>query len=578
MTTADIIFIIINMAGALAVFLFAMKLMSEGLQKIAGSKMRAVLKHITGNPISGILTGTAVTAAIQSSSATTVMVVGFVNAGLLSLAGAVAVIMGANIGTTVTAWISTLFGLGEGSGGFSLPMLLAAISLFFIFSGRDKMKSIGQTVIGLALLLVGMELLQRPLANLDQYPGFLNALGTLSDYGFLSILLFVAIGAILTCLVQASAAMMAITLVMCYNGWIGFDVAVALVMGQNIGTTITANLAALVANTAGKKAARAHLVFNVIGVIITLLVFSPLMRFIAYLTQNITGCSPYAALDDPNYNHESVPMAISLFHTIFNVGNTIILAFFIPQILKIVNWMVKTKTEETEDEFRLTYIEGNWLSTAELNLQSAKSEIEEFSKRVLRMYTFLPSLRTAKTDEDFDSIMDRVAKYENITDHMELELTKFLTKVGSGDISAHASERVSDMLRIIDNLESIGDAVYQIAMTRKNKREDAVHFDDGLNANLAHMSELVQKALDIMDSNLHDYDHVDLDAAYAAEHAINTYRDQLRAQHLDALKHGTYDYSIGNAYSSFYALYEKLGDYVINISEAIDGSRKHTED
>ncbi len=578
MTTADIIFIIINMAGALAVFLFAMKLMSEGLQKIAGSKMRAVLKHITGNPISGILTGTAVTAAIQSSSATTVMVVGFVNAGLLSLAGAVAVIMGANIGTTVTAWIITLFGLGEGSGGFSLPMLLAAISLFFIFSGRDRMKSIGQTVIGLALLLVGMELLQRPLANLDQYPGFLNALGTLSDYGFLSILLFVAIGAILTCLVQASAAMMAITLVMCYNGWIGFDVAVALVMGQNIGTTITANLAALVANAAGKKAARAHLVFNVIGVIITLLVFSPLMRFIAYLTQNITGCSPYAALDDPNYNHESVPMAISLFHTIFNVGNTIILAFFIPQILKIVNWMVKTKTEETEDEFRLTYIEGNWLSTAELNLQSAKSEIEEFSKRVLRMYTFLPGLRTAKTDEEFDSIMDRVAKYENITDHMELELTKFLTKVGSGDISAHASERVSAMLRIIDNLESIGDAVYQIAMTRKSKREDAVHFDDGLNANLAHMSELVQNALNIMDANLHDYDHVDLDAAYAAEHAINTYRDQLRAQHLDALKHGTYDYSIGNAYSSFYALYEKLGDYVINISEAIDNSRKHTED
>ena len=578
MTTADIIFIIINMAGALAVFLFAMKLMSEGLQKIAGSKMRAVLKHITGNPISGILTGTAVTAAIQSSSATTVMVVGFVNAGLLSLAGAVAVIMGANIGTTVTAWIITLFGLGEGSGGFSLPMLLAAISLFFIFSGRDKMKSIGQTVIGLALLLVGMELLQRPLANLDQYPGFLNALGTLSDYGFLSILLFVAIGAILTCLVQASAAMMAITLVMCYNGWIGFDVAVALVMGQNIGTTITANLAALVANTAGKKAARAHLVFNVIGVIITLLVFSPLMRFIAYLTLNITGCSPYAALDDPNYNHESVPMAISLFHTIFNVGNTIILAFFIPQILKIVNWMVKTKTDETDDDFRLTYIEGNWLSTAELNLQSAKSEIEEFSKRVLRMYTFLPGLRTAKTDEDFDSIMDRVAKYENITDHMELELTKFLTKVGSGDISAHASERVSAMLRINDNLESIGDAVYQIAMTRKNKREDAVHFDDGLNANLAHMSELVQKALDIMDSNLHDYDHVDLDAAYAAEHAINTYRDQLRAQHLDALKHGTYDYSIGNAYSTFYALYEKLGDYVINISEAIDNSRKHIED
>ena len=578
MTTTDIIFIIVNLAGALAVFLFAMKLMSEGLQKIAGSKMRSVLKHITGNPISGILTGTAVTAAIQSSSATTVMVVGFVNAGLLSLAGAVAVIMGANIGTTITAWIITLFGLGEGAGGFSLPMLLAAISLFFIFSSRDRMKSIGQTVIGLALLLVGMELLQKPLANLDQYPEFLNMLGTLSGYGFWSILLFVAIGAILTCLVQASAAMMAITLVMCYNGWIGFDVAVALVMGQNIGTTITANLAALVANAAGKKAARAHLVFNVIGVIITLIIFSPLMRFIAFLTQNITGSSPYTAVDDPAYNHDSVPLAISLFHTIFNVGNTIILAFFIPQILKIVDWMVKTKNEDTEDDFRLAYIEGNWLSTAELNLQSAKSEIEEFSKRVLRMYTFLPGLRTAKSDEEFDAIMDRIAKYENITDRMDLELTKFLTKVGSGDISAHASTRVSAMLRIIDNLESIGDAVYQIAMTRKNKREDAVHFDASLNANLSHMSELVQNALNVMDKNLHDYDHVDLDTAYAAEHAINTYRDQLRSQHLDALKHGAYDYSIGNAYSSLYALYEKLGDYVINISEAIDGSRKHTED
>ncbi len=574
MNVWDIVTVILKLAGALAVFLFAMKLMSEGLQKIAGSKMRSVLKHITGNPLSGILTGTAVTAAIQSSSATTVMVVGFVNAGLLSLAGAVAVIMGANIGTTVTAWIITLFGLGDNAGGFSLPMLLAAISLFFIFSGRDKMKSIGQTIIGLALLLVGMELLQEPMSNLNQYPNFLHAISTLSDYGFWSILIFVAIGALLTCLVQASAAMMAITLVMCYNGWIGFDVAVALVMGQNIGTTITANLAALVANTAGKKAARAHLVFNVVGVIITLIVFSPLMNFIAFLTENMTGCSPYAPVDDPLYNRESVPLAISLFHTIFNVGNTIILAFFIPQILKIVDWMVKTKVEDTEDEFRLTYIEGNWLSTAELNLQSAKSEIEEFSKRVLRMYTFLPGLRTAKDDEEFDSLIERITKYEDITDRMEQEITKFLTRVGSGDVSQHASERISTMLRIIDNLESIGDAIFQIAMTRKSKREDAVHFDSSLNANLAHMSELVQKALDVMDANLKDYDNIDLDAAYAAEHDINAYRDLLRAQHLDALKLGIYDYAIGNAYSALYALYEKLGDYIINVSEAIGGKKE----
>ena len=344
--------------------------------------------------------------------------------------------------------------------------------------------------------------------------------------------------------------------------------------GQAIGTTITANLAALVANTAGKKAARAHLVFNVVGVIITLIVFSPLMNFIAFLTENMTGCSPYAPVDDPLYNRESVPLAISLFHTIFNVGNTIILAFFIPQILKIVDWMVKTKVEDTEDEFRLTYIEGNWLSTAELNLQSAKSEIEEFSKRVLRMYTFLPGLRTAKDDEEFDSLIERITKYEDITDRMEQEITKFLTRVGSGDVSQHASERISTMLRIIDNLESIGDAIFQIAMTRKSKREDAVHFDSSLNANLAHMSELVQKALDVMDANLKDYDNIDLDAAYAAEHDINAYRDLLRAQHLDALKLGIYDYAIGNAYSALYALYEKLGDYIINVSEAIGGKKE----
>ena len=578
MNTLDILFIILNLAGALAVFLFAMKLMSEGLQKIAGSRMRAVLSRFTGKPLSGILTGTVVTAAIQSSSATTVMVVSFVNAGLLSLAGAVAVIMGANIGTTVTAWIITLFGLGGSAEGFSLPMLLAAVSLFFIFSHKDRMKSIGQSVIGLALLLIGMDLLQEAMPNLEEYPAFLQALATMSGYGFGSILLFIAIGALLTCLVQASAAVMAITLVMCYNGWIGFDVAVALVMGQNVGTTITANLAAMVANTSGKKAARAHLVFNVVGVIITLLVFSPLMRLIAVMTEGMTGCSPYVPATDAAYNPESVPMAISLFHTVFNVGNTVILAFFIPQILRIVDWMVKAPKEEaSEDEFRLTYIEGNWLSTAELNLQSAKSEIEEFSKRVLRMYTFLPGLRTAESEEDFDAIMARITKYEDITDHMELEITKFLTKVGSGDVSQHASERISTMLRIIDNLESIGDTIYQIAMTRKNKREDAVHFDAGQNANLEHMRELVEKALEVMDRNLHDYDHVDLDAAYAAEHEINAYRDRLRAQHLDALKLGVYDYAIGNAYSSLYAQYEKLGDYAINVTEAIDSSRKHVE-
>lgn len=547
--------IIINFAGALAVFLFAMKMMSEGLQKAAGSKMRAILGRITGNPLSGILTGTAVTAVIQSSSATTVMVVSFVNAGLLSLSGAVAVIMGANIGTTVTAWIIALLGLGGGSGAFSLPMLLAAISLFFIFSKRESLKPVGETVIGLALLLVGMDLLQGAMPNLEQYPALLEGIASLSGFGFWSILLFIAIGAVLTCLVQSSSAMMAITLLMCYNGMLGTEMAIALVMGQNIGTTITANIAAAVANTAGKRAARAHLVFNVVGVLVTLALFRPIVT----LVQSVYPTD--------------VPMAITLFHTLFNVGNTVLLAWFIPQILWLVDRMVPEAKEgtgkERKDEYHLTYISGGTVSTAELNLQSAKKELQLFSKEVLKMYALLPSLRTANSEKTFDAILKQISQYEELTDRMDREITDFLTAVGSGGLSQHASIRVGSMLRISDNLESIGDTIFQIAQTRKNKREDAVHFSDHLNANLEQMTAAVQNALAVMDTNLADFDNADLRAANDAENAVNTLRDRLRAEHIEALKTGKYNYAVGNAYSSLYAQYEKLADHVINVSEAI---------
>ena len=573
MKITDIILILINLAGALAVFLFAMKLMSEGLQKFAGSRLRHVLSRITGKPLSGILAGAGVTAAIQRSTATTVMVVGFAGAGLLSLGGAVAVVMGANIGTTITAWIIALFGLGNGASSdgiaFSLPMLLATLSLFFTYSKKNKMQYLGQTIIGLALLLVGMELLENAIPELSD--GVVETIATWSHWGFWSVLLFIVVGAILTIILQTSAAMTAVILLMASQGWIEFPMALALVMGQNLGTTLTAQVVAMTTGTTGKRAARAHLVFNVAGVLFCLLLFYPICNGI----MSMAGITDVPS--DP-INRQRYPLAITIFHTFFNVGTTVILAFFIPQIVRIVEWMVPERKEEGEEEFRLTYIEPNLLSTAELNLQSAKSEIEEFSKRVLRMYTFLPGLRTAKNDEEFEAIMAHVAKYEDITDRMEMEISRFLTRVGSGDVSEHASERISTMLRIIDNLESIGDTIYQIAMTRQNKRDDAVHFDAGLNANLEHMRDLVQQALDIMDRNLHDYDHVDLDAAYHAEHEINHFRDRLRTQHLNALKLGVYDYAIGNAYSSLYALYEKLGDYVINVSEAIDSSRKHTED
>ena len=417
MKVTDILLIIINFAGALAVFLFAMKLMSEGLQKVAGSKMRAVLGKMTGNPLNGILTGMGVTAAIQSSSATTVMVVSFVNAGLLSLSGAVAVIMGANIGTTVTAWIITLLGLGGGSGQFSLPLLISAVSLAFLFMKRDKLRSVGQTIIGLALLLVGMRFLQSAMPDLGDYPSLLQGIASMSGYGFWSVLLFVFIGAALTCIVQASAATMAITLLMLHNGWIGLDVAVALVMGENIGTTITANIAAMVAGVAGKRAARAHLVFNVIGVTLTLIIFRPILMVVQAVFPN------------------DAPMALSLFHTMFNVLNVCVQSWFIPQIVWLVTRMVPEKNEVKEsDEFRLTYISAGPVDTAELNLQSVKKEIQLFSKQVLRMYALLPELRTVKSAKEMDAAIGRIVRYEQLTDKMDKEITKFLVAIGAATL------------------------------------------------------------------------------------------------------------------------------------------------
>lgn len=570
MAVINTLIIIINFAGALAIFLFGMKLMSDGLQKFAGNRMRAILGKATGHPVRGILTGTLVTTIIQSSSATTVMVVSFVNAGLLTIAGAIAVIMGANIGTTVTAWIITLLGLGESSSAFSLPMLLGAIALVFMFLKKDRSKAISEFIMGLALLLIGMGLLQKAMPNLESNPELLHVLGTLSNYGFWSVLIFVVLGALLTCLVQASSAMMAITLVMCYNGWIGLDAAVALVMGQNIGTTITANLAAVVANTNGKKAARSHLVFNTIGVILTLICYRPVLKAITLITVDLAGMDPYAPVGSAAYDPEAIPMALTIFHTFFNVVNTIVLSLFIPQIIKIVDWMVKGNPQDEEDIFKLKYITSSWMSTPELNLQAAAKEIEEFSKRVLRMFTFLPALRTAKDDEEFNETVERISKYEEITDRMEMEISNYLTHISVNELSDKGSQRISSMLRIVDNLESIGDSIYQIAITRKNKRETEVHFDQHLNENIDHMTQLVWKALDIMDQNVKgDYDHADMASANNAEEAINKYRDELRAEYVNAIKIGTYDYNIGSLYSTLFALYEKIGDHVINVSEAI---------
>lgn len=546
--------------GSLGIFLYGMKLMSEALQKIAGDKMRNILSRMTSKPLNGILTGALVTTVIQSSSATTVMVVSFVNAGLLSLAGSIAVIMGANIGTTATAWIISLLGLKFSMAELAIPIVAFAIP--FIFSKHSKRKSIGEFIIGFSLLFLGIEFMKDSIPDINNHPEILQFIAQYSDMGYGSVLLFVLIGTILTLIVQSSSATMAITLLMCSQGWISFEVGAAMVLGENIGTTITANIAATVANNTAKRAALSHLVFNVIGVIWMLIVFYPFLNLVAYITESAEGVSPFVSA-------AAIPVALSLFHSMFNIINTSVLAWFIPLIIKIVTSVIKVNPEENEN-FRLHYIPSSIVNTGELDIQTAKKEIEVFSERIIRMFGFLKDLDKTTKSEEYEKLMGRIAKYEDITDNMEVEIAKFLTKISEGELSLKGSQRVSAMLKIIDNMESIADSIYQISIHKNNIRENKIVLDKSLTSNLDTMYNMVNKALEAMNKNICDeYDKVDLETSVKIEKEINQYRDQLRASHLEAIKAGSYNYQTGMAYSGIYALYEKTADFIINVSEAI---------
>ena len=539
----------LRLVGSLGLLIFGMKMMSEALQKMAGPKLRHVLARMTTNRFTGMLTGVMVTAAVQSSTATTVMTVSFVNAALLTLAQAISIIMGANIGTTLTAWIMSA-GLSFNITDFVWPLFI--IAMFLIY--KKKHETGGYFLFGMAFLLLGLGTLRQTGSdmNLGENEAVLGFFSSFDPNSMGTTLLFLLIGGVLTMCVQSSAAVMAITMILCSSGALPIYQGIALVMGENIGTTITANIAATVAGTAGKRAARAHLVFNVVGVTMMLIIFRPILMVVQHVFP------------------DNAPMALTLFHTLFNILNVSIQSWFIPQIVWIVTKMVPDQEETPTDErYRLSYISRGPVNTAELNLQSAKQEIQLFSKQVLHMYALLPELVNAQSKRNFEETLQRIANYEQLTDQMEMELTRFLTAVGGGDISGHTSQRISSMLRIIDNLESIGDSIYQMALTRQNKRADALHFGDKLNDNLAEMYQLVEKTLMVMDANLVDYNRVDNEAAQQAEREVNNYRNQLREKHLEDLKRGVYNYEVGNAYSSLYAQYEKMADFVVNVTEAI---------
>ncbi|MEE0917494.1 MAG: Na/Pi cotransporter family protein [Bacteroidales bacterium] len=549
---------VLNFVGALGLFLFGMKLMSDSLQKLAGDKMRAVLSKMTSNRFSGVLTGAGITTLIQSSSATTVMVVSFVNAGLLKLSGAIAVIMGANIGTTVTAWIISLLGFEFNINMLVYPAIAIAAPFLFI----EKRKSVGEFLIGFALLFMGLEALKGgvPDFTLPQYSGVLEFIASLSGYGYLSILLFVLIGTILTVVVQSSSAMMAITLVMCAKGLIGFEVAAALVLGENIGTTITANMAAMMANATAKRAARAHLMFNVIGVVWMLVLFYPFLYLISWIVEPDSGNGIHlAAL--------SIPVALSLFHSIFNIINTSVLVWFIPSIERIVSKIVPINEEE---DFRLKFIPTGFMAASELNIEPAKKEIESFSKRVLRMYNFIPELFEEKDEKKFDQLMSRTRKYEEITDRMELEIANYLARVSENELSVNASYEISAMLRIVDNLESIGDSCYQLSIAIDGKKKQNISFTDEMTENLRTMFAFVREAVEVMNSNLSEsYINVNGSKAKELETKINNYRDKLRTEHTEAIKNNDYSYQTGICYSNLYAQCEKLADFAINVTEAM---------
>ena len=542
----------------MALFLYGMKIMSEGLQKFAGDSLRRILTAMTTNRVTGVLTGVLITALIQSSSATTVMVVSFVNAGLLTLTQSIGVIMGANIGTTVTAWLISALGFKVDIAAFALPLLAFALPLFF--SGKSSRKSIGEFVFGFAFLFMGLQSLKANAPDLGANPEMLAFVQNYTDMGFFSIILFLFIGAILTMIVQASAATMAITLIMCANGWIDYHLGVALVLGENIGTTITANLAALTGNTQARRAALAHLVFNVFGVMWVLVLFYPFTNAVSWFVTHVMKVSDPAV---------AVSFKLAAFHTAFNISNTFIMIWFVSLIEKTVCTLIKPKVED--EEYRLRYITGGMLSTAELSILQAHKEISLFAERTARMFNMVKELFYEKNEETFLKTYSRIEKYENISDRMEIEIANYLTEVSEGRLSSESKEEIRIMLRAVSEIESIADSCNNLARSIKRRNEFKSEFTEEQNKHLDHMFELVSGALNRMNLILHKPElvHDDINPSYNIENEINNYRNQLKSRNIEDINNKLYQYQDGVYYMDMVSESEKLGDYVLNVVQAV---------
>lgn len=559
------IWIFFKIIGSLALLIYGMKVMSEALQKMAGSQLRHILGTMTRNRFTGVLTGMFVTSAVQSSSATTVMTVSFVNAGLLTLAQAISVIMGANIGTTLTAWIMSL--------GFSFNFMDAVfpafiVGILFIYTRRHRY--VGDFLFGIAFMFFSLALLSQTGNELDlghnrQLISFFSSFDTGS---YITIVVFLLIGTVLTCILQSSAALMAITMMLCSSGVLPIYLGIALVMGENIGTTATANLAALGANTQARRAALAHLVFNVFGVLWVLCVFYPFVNTVC----SIVGYDPATETLDP----ARLAVVLAAFHTAFNVCNTSILIWFIPQIEKTVCWLIKPKTKDSEDEFRLRYIGGDTImKTPELSVLEAQKEIQLFAERTQRMFGFVRELLGTKNDTAFNKLFSRIEKYEGISDNMEIEIAKYLDRVSDAHLSDETKAKIRAMLREISEIESIGDSCYNIARTLNRKMRGKEDFTEKQYEHLHQMFELTDDSLTQMNLMLSGRrDKLDVNRSFNIENEINNYRNQLRSQNINDVSANEYTYAIGTMYMDIVSECEKLGDYVINVVEARMGTKQ----
>ena len=553
----DLILNLLSLLGSLGLFLFGMKTMSEGLEKFAGDRLRSILAAMTKNRFMGVITGIIVTALIQSSSATTVMVVSFVNAGLMNLAQAIGVIMGANVGTTVTAWIISAVGFKVNIAAMALPLLAFGIPL--IFSSQSKRKSVGEFIFGFAFLFMGLSFLQKAATDLDIGSMVAMMLAGLADGGFFTIILFVLVGALVTMVVQASAATMAITLMLfdMHIPGFGLEQAAALAMGQNIGTTITAVMASMTAGTQARRAALAHMFFNVFGVVVVLLMFYPFCNAVSWFVEDVMLAG----------NNEL--FKLSMFHTAFNIFNTLLLIGFVHQIENFVCRVLPLK-EEQEDK-GLKFISGGLFSTAELSILQARNEIGFFAERCQKSFNYVLSMHGITKDDEFQQIYAKVEKYEGITDNMEYEIAHYLQQVSEGRLSDDAKRQVQRMLREVDDLESIGDCCFSLARTLSRKRENCQeHFTDEQLEQIHRMEHLVSEALALMTETLQqpEGEGHDITRSYNIERQINALRTQLRNDNLQNIAEGLYDYKLGAFFIDFINGLEKLGDYILNVVQS----------